>query len=214
MNKKQTKIIQEQLRVVVALLEGFVAKVIPEADLQVEQKIIQCRSDGNDSHSDYVKKIDLEICKNEFISTGSVRFEKGMNSHGILFDRLTILLCKKYLASQEHFSIAETTQQITDIVDVISNAGLARSPMLAKEATSRIQTSPESFGAVLISLQMSNLLMWINQDLLYTSNVDLEPESRLRDYIKFFGVSNRERNLAIESIDLWMSNKFKGVSCK
>jgi len=51
--------------------------------------------------------------------------------------------------------------------------------------------------------------MWINQDLLYTVDVNMVSEKRLRDYIKFFSVANRRRNTAIEHVELVYKEKMK-----
>jgi len=197
-----------RLQRIQSALEMYIQNVIPNRETSTEEQIIQCSDLANRVALRYKNLIDREVVCDDFVESGILKFEEGMNSHGILFDRLTILLCKKYLAAPEYFSIEETAQQIKGVGKSLSYAALARTPMLAKEATTRITSAPESLGTALISLQLSNILMWINQDLLYTTNVNNVSESRLRDYIKFFGTSNSSRNLAIESIDLWVSNKF------
>jgi hypothetical protein len=132
------------------------------------------------------------------------KFENGMNTPGILFDRLTILACKRVLASSSTFESDQTDSQIHFICKALSQAGFARSPILAKEATPRIANSLDDAAESLFRLIGSNLLMWINQDLLYTKDVMSASEFRLRNYIAFFGKANRCRNLAIESLDIWL----------
>ena len=70
-----------------------------------------------------------------------------------------------------------------------------------------VQKNSVPIGSSLWNLQSSNLAMWINQDLLYTVNVDEVESKRLRDYIKFFSIANRIRNTAIEHIEMYYSSK-------
>jgi len=51
--------------------------------------------------------------------------------------------------------------------------------------------------------------MWINQDLLYSKNVDVVSSARLRDYIKFFSRENSMRNTSISYLDNWFNNRMK-----
>jgi hypothetical protein len=84
----------------------------------------------------------------------------------------------------------------------------ARNILLAKEATDR-QREAVPLEESLWQLQMSNIAMWINQDLLYTvSAEDVEPQ-RLRDYITFFSRANRIRNTAIEHVEIYYSMKMQ-----
>ena len=135
--------------------------------------------------------------------------EGGMNSPGILWDRLTILHCKKFFTapSSPHFNSNLNTKhvdidsELDSVLKALHTAKPAKNILLAKEATER-QSDASSIGAALWELQSSNLAMWINQDLLYTVNVDEVDSNRLREYIKFFSNANRIRNTAIEHLEL------------
>ena len=140
--------------------------------------------------------------------------ENGMNSPGILWDRLTILNCKLLLtdpASKHHNKRLHSrnvniSSEIGAVLGALHIAKPAKNILLAKEATER-QSTIREVGASLWDLQSSNLAMWINQDLLYTVDADQVDSKRLRDYIKFFSVANRVRNTAIEQIEMFYSNK-------
>lgn len=157
--------------------------------------------------------IDTQFAKLK-LSLGETDPELGMNTPGILWDRLTILACKLAFASSEsiHCTALDpnsglvTREQIRDILITIHSAKRAKTSLLAKEQTSRVK-SASTLMTALKALMWSNIGMWINQDLLYTKEVTLVPEKRLRDYIKFFGIYNRKRNVAIEEIDLLYSSK-------
>jgi hypothetical protein len=135
--------------------------------------------------------------------------ELGMNSPGILWDRLTILHCKAIFTgpqsphrrTNDHSHLGDVTAEISDVLKVLHEAQPAKNVLLAKESTQRQSASP-SLGQALWDLQVSNVAMWINQDLLYTVDVNMVSEKRLRDYIKFFSVANRRRNTAIEHVEL------------
>ena len=144
--------------------------------------------------------------------------EDGMNSPGILWDRLTILNCKLFFASTEspHFDVklhnknADVRSELTSVLNALHYAKPPRHILLAKEATERQTTAPD-IGIALWELQSSNLAMWINQDLLYTVNVDEVDSTRLRDYIRFFSDANKVRNTAIEHIELYYAQKILNV---
>ena len=140
--------------------------------------------------------------------------EYGMNSPGILWDRLTILNCKFFFTDpiSPHFKPNIHTKktdvriELKSVLNALHLAKPAKNILLAKEATVR-QKNVNSIGKSLWELQSSNLAMWINQDLLYTVNVDDVGPKRLKDYIKFFSFANRVRNTAIEKIEIYYSTK-------
>ena len=142
--------------------------------------------------------------------------ELGMNSPGILWDRLTILHCKAIFTgpqsphrrTKDHSHLGDVAAEISDVLKALHEARPAKNVLLAKEATQRQSASP-SLGQALWDLQVSNVAMWINQDLLYTVDVNMVSEKRLRDYIKFFSAANRRRNTAIEHVELAYKEKLK-----
>ena len=152
------------------------------------------------------------ISKTSFISYPEQ--ESGMNSPGILWDRLTILNCKFFFTdtsslhfnSNIHSKNINIRSELISVLDALHIAKSAKNILLAKEATER-QKVVQPIGLSLWELQSSNIAMWINQDLLYTVNVDEVDSKRLTDYIKFFSIANRIRNTAIEQIEMYYSSK-------
>ena len=144
----------------------------------------------------------------------SLEQEDGMNSPGILWDRITILHCKKFFTApdsphfkpQLHSNITTTDAELESVMRALNQSNPARNILLAKEATERQKETPE-LAVALWNLQSSNLAMWINQDLLYTVNIKDVKSSRLREYIKFFSVANKIRNTAIEQLEIIYHNK-------
>ncbi len=137
-------------------------------------------------------------------------FEEGMNSPGILWDRLTILNCKLLFTSANsihykptlHRNLGNVNLEIKSVTNALNRSLPAQHILLAKEATAR-QSTITPLEDSLWLLQKSNIAMWINQDLLYTVSTDDVDPQRLRDYIHFFSVANRIRNTAIENIELF-----------
>ena len=135
--------------------------------------------------------------------------EFGMNTLGILFDRMTILICKAALSASPG-ARERAREQLKGLRKAIHGSGLPSFIVLEKEATER-QTSNHLVERELVSLQYANLGMWVNQDILYTEDVNSVLESRLRSYIYDFSFFNRIRNISIERIDRIASAKFGGV---
>ena len=162
-------------------------------------------------HFDQFKIFGSNLIKQTEFQKAS-RLEDGMNSPGILWDRLTILNCKLLFTSPEsihhkpelHRNLGDVNLELQSVLSALAESRPARSILLAKEATSR-QSTILPLENSLWDLQQSNIAMWINQDLLYTVNVDDVDPKRLRNYIKFFSVSNRIRNISIENIEIYYS---------
>jgi hypothetical protein len=146
-----------------------------------------------------------------------VEFENGMNSPGILWDRLTILNCKLLFTAPEsvhhkpliHKSLGNVKLELKSVLEALNHSLPARHILLAKEATVR-QKIITPLEDSLWALQLSNIAMWINQDLLYTVSADEVELQRLRDYINFFSKANRIRNTAIENIEIFYIQQLKG----
>jgi len=137
-------------------------------------------------------------------------YELGMNSPGILWDRITILICKLVIKSPTYIKQCKATpssgptdvnEQIADILTVLHSSLPAKSILLAKEQTERVR-NPPSLAESLGVLMKSNIGMWLNQDLLYTKDPQSVPTTRLQTYIALFAVYNSERNRAIEEIEI------------
>lgn len=162
--------------------------------------------------SGFRKLSESDIDKTQFRATSEL--EEGMNSPGILWDRLTILNCKYLFTAQDsvhhkpalHTNLGNVIVELESVSKALAQAKPARNILLAKEATDR-QSQAVPLEEALWQLQMSNIAMWINQDLLYTVSADDVEPQRLRDYITFFSKANRIRNTAIEQIEIYYSMK-------
>ena len=144
----------------------------------------------------------------EFQAELSEQKEYGMNSPGILMDRMTILICK-YCMSVSDAARGRAKNQLDDLQLALAQCKPARSIVLEKEATER-QTENFEPEIEIVRLQFANIGMWLNQDLLYTDDVMRVSELRLRGYIVDFGILNRLRNIAIERIDRFVTARVGG----
>ena len=127
----------------------------------------------------------------------------GLNTVGMLCDRLTILLMKEWSIenrgkwdSGAARALRET--QTDDIINALELAvpGSASTP--AKITHLRGGASAEDWAAAFCGLLAANVLLWESQELLYTRDIDLVSSSELRTYIKWFAKGNMERNEYIQ----------------
>jgi hypothetical protein len=130
--------------------------------------------------------------------------EMGMNTFGILSDRVTILSCKARLSIDPDARDA-AKKQVRDVINALQECGVGDPNLLSKEQVISTGSGFFSAGDAFHHLLRSNIGMWINQDLLYTKSVDDVSDSRLRSYIKFFSKENTVRNRAISFLDDWFN---------
>jgi len=189
-------------------VSGLVVNFEPAHTIQALEKF------GANELAQFKKFGELHVKETQFRSTSEL--EDGMNSPGILWDRLTILNCKYLFTSQDsvhhkaalHKNLGNVNDELKSVLKALAQSKPARNILLAKEATDR-QRDIVPLEESLWWLQMSNIAMWINQDLLYTVSADDVEPQRLRDYIAFFSKANRVRNTAIEHIEIYYSMKMK-----
>ena len=112
---------------------------------------------GFDRFNEYGEPL---IADTEFRIT--TEFEEGMNSPGILWDRLTILNCKYLFTAPDsvhhkpalHKNLGNVMAELKSVMKALSHALPARNILLAKEATNR-QHAIVPLGESLWALQMS-----------------------------------------------------------
>ena len=177
-------------------------------NFEAESSISALEEFGKSKFSEFKSCGESLLKRSEFRTT--YELEEGMNSPGILWDRLTILNCKQLFTSPDsihhkpdlHRNLGNVFNEIRSVCNALNKSLPAKHILLAKEATAR-QMSVVPLEESLWLLQQSNIAMWINQDLLYTVSADDVDPQRLRDYIRFFSLANRIRNTAIENIELF-----------
>jgi hypothetical protein len=125
----------------------------------------------------------------------------GMNTIGILADRLTILMCKEWYLRHRQGRPADADEidrtQTSDIITVLSQARPGHARLLEKVSTISSKAAAGSFEEAYYGLLSANILMWETQEMLYTKNMESVDPEELRDYIRFFSQANMLRNAFI-----------------
>jgi len=129
----------------------------------------------------------------------------GMNTIGILADRLTILICKEWFLRHRQGRPADAEAvrrtQIPDIVTVLAQARPGHARLLEKVSSIHSDATAESFEEAYYGLLSANILMWETQEMLYTRDMESVAAEELRDYIRFFSQANMLRNDFITSCE-------------
>lgn len=125
----------------------------------------------------------------------------GMNTIGILADRLTILMCKEWYLRHRQGRAADADRvfdtQTREIVAALARVAPGQATLLEKVSTIRTDARAESFEEAYYGLLAANVLMWETQEMLYTRDMETVPAEELRDYIRFFSQANMLRNAYI-----------------
>jgi hypothetical protein len=130
----------------------------------------------------------------------------GMNTIGILADRLTILCVKAWnLQNKQHDPVAAEALRRThvkQIVDCMAFCAPGEADLLKKVTglTSDVDTS--SWEQAYYGLLASNILLWEAQEVLYLKDINTAPCEELRDYIKWFSYGNIDRNKCISACEV------------
>lgn len=122
----------------------------------------------------------------------------GLNTVGLLSDRLTILILRA-IKTKSLTSVDDP--KITEICLALENS----SPGLSSRNTKVLNSMPTiyhpTFAQAYLSLVIVNTLLWEAQEVLYLRGPNALPDHELRDYIVFFSQENVKRNLLIENVD-------------
>jgi hypothetical protein len=129
----------------------------------------------------------------------------GMNTVGLLLDRLTILAIKHWKMKHHYGKAAEAARLYdTQVREMIATLALARrgySDITAKITNRDYVAQAERFTEALYGLLAANLLIWESQEVLYTRDVMTLPEAEIRAYIGYFSLQNLIRNAFMDMVD-------------
>ena len=122
----------------------------------------------------------------------------GLNTIGMLADRLSIL-CIKLYTNSENILTAEglSDNQIIDIERALTVAKAGTSSTFNKMTIMQDTYMPRSFSEAVMRLAATNLLLWLAQDVLYLRGPESLPDEELRKYIIYFAEKNIARNKMI-----------------
>ncbi len=134
----------------------------------------------------------------------SVKSFVGLNTVGLLCDRLTILAIKFWCLGNRGPSRSQKRakelydSQILDIVCALENAIPGSSSVNSKITHLKGGATGSTFEEAYYGLLASNITLWESQEILYVRDIQTLPAEELRSYIKWFSVGNMERNEYIE----------------
>ena len=129
----------------------------------------------------------------------------GMNTVGLLLDRLSILAIKIARLRREPGSIGEAERVRTgaaeNVIDALAVVRPGDPSLATKVTTHAVNAVGSSFTEIYRTLLVSNVLLWEAQEVLYLSDLDTAPCKELRDYIKLFSRENLRRNASISALE-------------
>ena len=129
----------------------------------------------------------------------------GMNTTGMLLDRLTILAMKhwnlEHRAKDPAKAAALKNGQVAEIIEALAQARPGQSSINNKMTTRTVDATADTFADAFYGLVTTNLLLWESQEVLYNHDIAKLPESELRAYIDFFSHGNILRNVYIQASD-------------
>lgn len=136
----------------------------------------------------------------------------GLNTAGLLADRLTILVIKEGRLrrsglDKEGLRIVSDVE-IPDICRALAQARPAEGSLVGKVTTIRTGIEATSWAAAYYGLLSANLLLWEAQEILYMRDILSLPSEELRAYIRWFSTGNMMRNEFIALCDrlLWKAS--------
>lgn len=138
-------------------------------------------------------------------SDGPPPMPPGMNTVGILADRLTILLVKEWCLRHKERKVdaanALFNQQTMEIITVLAGTTPGIATLLEKVSSHDTGATAGSWEDAYFGLLSANILMWETQEMLYKRNMDSVPAEEVRDYIRFFSQANMQRNAHIRDCE-------------
>ena len=159
-----------------------------------------------------IRKLKNLDCPLHFVDSTDTELGTGLNSVGMLTDRLTILIIKEWCLRNKNNSDLEKAdkiykEQTLDIVEAIIHTKPGSSSMNTKITKLKSGARASSWEEAYYGLLMTNILMWESQEVLYIKDINLLECEELRDYIKWFSVGNIERNQFIQLCECKYWNK-------
>jgi hypothetical protein len=129
----------------------------------------------------------------------------GLNTVGMLLDRLSILAIKSWnleqraKAPEKAYELRRT--QVAELVEALATSRPGHSSINNKLTSHRTDVEARDFAEACTNLVITNLLLWEAQEILYNHDMSALPDEELRKYIQFFSRHNLKRNVSIEASD-------------
>jgi len=129
----------------------------------------------------------------------------GLNTIGMLLDRLSILTMKHWnlihRSGSEDRARDLVDGQIEELIQALADAQRGQSSVNNKITTRKVDAVINDFGDAYYGLLTTNMLLWESQEILYNHDISTLPCEELRAYIDFFSRGNILRNVYIQASD-------------
>jgi hypothetical protein len=127
----------------------------------------------------------------------------GLNSIGMLSDRLSILIIKEWcLRNKTNPNGVKADDlyrtQTMDIIHALARASPGSSSMNTKITHHKSEVTANSWEEAFYGLLATNILNWESQEVLYIKDIKSLPCEELRGYISWFSFGNIQRNEYIQ----------------
>ncbi|MEL6438057.1 MAG: hypothetical protein AAFQ80_02205 [Cyanobacteria bacterium J06621_8] len=136
----------------------------------------------------------------------------GLNSVGLLLDRLSILSikvwCLQYLENSPLDAIQLCNQQILDIAGALSEALPAKNSLNSKLTIYQTSIEADEWESAVYDLMITNLLIWKAQEPLYCGS-SIEATQQFPTYLSLFPEINLKRDSLICRCELLYWSAFQ-----
>lgn len=133
---------------------------------------------------------------------GGELLPSGLNTIGILTDRLTILLIKEWCLRNKQNDPDKADKlfrtQTQDILRALANCQPGNSSLNSKITGIETEVHASDWEDAFYQLLGINLILWESQEVLYIKDIATLSCKELRDYLKWFAHGNLQRNALIE----------------
>ena len=139
----------------------------------------------------------------------------GLNSVGLLLDRLSILSIKAWCLQDLDNSRLDATQlcnhQILDITGALSEAVPAKNSLNSKLTIYQTSVKADEWESAIYDLMTTNLLIWKAQETLYCKS-SVEAAQQFQTYMSLFPEINLRRDALIRRCEhlYWSAFKVRG----
>lgn len=138
----------------------------------------------------------------------------GLNSVGMLVDRLTILFIREWCLLHKGEPKAEKAlqlyeQQTCDIIHALAQSRPGSAALNSKITHLKGEARAKDWAEAFYGLLSTNILLWESQEILYIRDIAQLPAEELRSYIQWFAYGNIRRNEYIQFVEqfYWRSGE-------
>ncbi len=130
----------------------------------------------------------------------------GMNTVGLLCDRLTVLAMKEWVLQNRQHEPAKAKElretQINELLNSLAEIRPGYSSFTQKISPLKFDSTASNWEEAYYGLLSTNILLWEAQEVLYAGRIDELECAELRQYIAWFSEGNILRNDYIAKCEL------------